>query len=322
MCNDITELAAASFLSHVADSSGLCYNTIRTYRSALGTWWQESTVGVRSPEVNPFRSPYVKRVLSGIERSMAPALIQARQQRAQLAPEVTLDAALLADLLPHMHTDSSSGFMQWSATRVGVYGLLRRVELLGSSDHRDRYLKPTQIAFYDTPAKLQRIALRSPTRSPAGTAAVTHDHGPQPAAFTIDLGMSKADAMGTNPPHLVSHPAAVRTLWCWMHMRAALTPGTADDALFQVPGQPRLEMKQLLRSLSTAYELARDTPAPHFAGKIFRRSGASNLLIAGADGPELQTAGRWRSPQMPLLYASMTAKVARVALDLRSPQAK
>ena len=310
-------MTAASFFADLAHSGDLLYNTIRTYRSALGTWWLENTAGARRPDENPFRDAYTGKVLKGVKKELAPALILARQAKAQLPPEIVLDSGLLRQLLPHMQTQSLDGYMLWTATLLAVFGLLRKVELLGSSDHPDRYVKPSQVVFYESVEKLKQVGMRAPSEDSALCI-----QGTQPSALTLDLGVTKADAFARNPPLLVHHPATIATMWKWMHMRRALSPTASDDALFQVPGKPRLTMNRLLQSLSSAYVKATGSPAPHFAGKIFRRSGASNLLLAGATGPELQAAGRWKSAQMPLLYASAPAKDARAAADIRSAVGK
>jgi hypothetical protein len=127
--------------------------------------------------------------------------------------------------------------------------------------------------------------------------------------YSVQLGPTKADQLGRNPPQRIAAAVAVSALWRWAHIRRDLG-GRAEDPLFQVPGQKALTRKQLFSTIQQ-WHLAATGVLPKVTGKAFRRGGNQSLVASGASVPDMQRAGRWRSSAMPAVYSAPAAAAAR-----------
>lgn len=294
---DLTAATAAGWLAELGAASSLSSATIRTYSSALSTWFVEGTL---SDALNPMESVAVQRVLKGITRDHHAAEAEARAAR---PTSIEATPSLLASLEVFARPAGCGPpeFMRWAAANTATYALLRPSELLGSAQHRDRALRAEQIAFFmgvdsSIPCKLL----------PPGSHVDDHCF---PDRFTIALGATKADQLGNNAPVPVAAAPAVRALWRWMHIRRDLGPA-ASDPLFCIPSCAPLSCTELtakMESWLTQFGVI----APVVKGRTFRRGGASGLMAAGAARGDVAKAGRWRTQAMAERYASAASMQAR-----------
>ena len=131
---------------------------------------------------------------------------------------------------------------------------------------------------------------------------------PIPDHFSIDLGATKTDQAGRNPPKVCAVPSAVRAIWEWAiqrHHRAEPSP-----LFFALDGLPLL-MPELLFELERIHELQGLGPV-RFTGKCFRRGGNSSAAAAGLPLSDLQARGGWASSAMVNVYTTAEAKRERI----------
>lgn len=278
--------------------------TIRTYRSALSTWWEEGLLdGGSQPRVseqNPTTNIAVERVLTGVRNALRPAELAARASR---PATIAMTPALLRELESHARGSDPQSIMRWAAANTATYGLLRPSEFLGSPQHRDRALQARQITFFARAGSELPRALCPMHASKETIEAALPDR------FTIALGVTKADQQARNAPLAIAAQPAIRALWRWMHIRRDLCPG-AETELFRVPRSPPLSCKELTAHLENWIEAA-GHDRPKITGKAFRRGGASGLMASGAARADIAAAGRWRSVAMVETYSNRQSKAAR-----------
>ena len=273
-------------------------STLATYRSALSTWRSEELL---SDAPNPLLSTAVTRVLKGAQRELRP---QEEAQRAAAAPTLVLSAQDLHNCGRFAGVGGGAqprSLMLWAAANLGVYGLLRPNELLGSPAHPERVPTPAMVVFYAREDSEEVRAL-CPLGSVWGAT-------PVPDRFTLALGPTKADQAGRNAPHGIAAAPAVRALWRWMHVRRAGGART-QEPLFSLAGEAPLSLSALGAAITGWCQAAGIEPA-RFTGKSLRRSGASLLTASGASLADLMAQGRWRSAEMPALYSDAGSKRAR-----------
>jgi hypothetical protein len=303
---------AGDWLAHVALSGRVSGNTVRTYRSALSTAWEEA--GVQGD--NPLRSALVDRITLGASK-----LLKDRDMAARAAREVTVELTptLLAQFHPYVVEASGQAgareplaatglAMVWAAACLGVFGLLRPNEFLYVGQKASKALLADAITFRAAPNHEAQQGLLP--RGSVVTAASVPDR------FEVALGATKADALGRNGRLIIAARMAVEALWRWMHVRR--DAGHAPHApLFVQENGMALASRKLLVQIATWY--ARLTGVePKITGRAFRRGGASDMLRAGASIPDIMAAGRWRSPAMVGVYANAEARRAAAAAASRA----
>ena len=294
---DVTSFGVAEWLAHLAESTTLSSGTIGVYRSAVSSWCRRGTLSC-APAVGS--STAVTLVMQGITNLRRPAEnVKKHQDRASQAP---LTPAMLDQIIARTPCVPPSNIMILTAAAVGLHGMLRPVELLGSAQHRDRALQLSDIVFYRDEARTRVMQL----------AATLEDAGKKtPHHFTMRLGATKADPLGANEPHPVAARTAVVALWRWMHLRRELRPPASVTAVFVNPKNwaplPTTELVERLRHWGQLAGL-RDFA---FTGRSMRRGGAAAMMANGASIPDIQAAGRWASAQMPALYAGAAAMQQR-----------
>jgi integrase len=291
---DLTPQTGANYIARLGAEGRLSSGTIRVYRSALSSWWLQSTF---SNGDNPMLSTAVSLVLRGIALSRV-ELDRANRLRRPRAVEITVE--LLQEIgAKGANADDTRSVMMWAAANVALYGFLRPGELLGSYANPARRLRAEQITFSTEP--VPESGQRAPGVSLPPRLRVDR--------FTIDLGVTKADPLGRNEPKVVAAKPAVDALWLWMSLREGLSP-QPNSALFAIPGERPLTMKVLLIWLADWYCVG-GRARPHFTGKGFRRGAASSALASGARRADIAVQGRWKSERMVEVYASKKAKKDR-----------
>jgi len=297
----LTAQTGANFLADLGARGKLSGGTIRVYRSALSTWWRQGTL---SDDNNPMLSTACDMVVRGIGLSRV-ALDKAMRQRRPPAVEITVD--LLQELGDAgARAPDTRSVMMWAAANVALFGFLRPGELLGSYANPKRALRPEQIQFFRVPTPA--VGPRAPSSSSGASALPDH--------FTIDLGVTKADPFGKDPPKRVAAEPAISALWEWMILRRALGPAPGS-VLFGIPGEKPLSMAVLLAWLADWYA-ASGRPRPRFTGKGFRRGAASSAMASGADRAVIAGHAHWRSKKMLEVYASEQAQLDRELLFSRN----
>jgi len=291
---DVDPISLAEWLAHLAESTTLKSSTIGVYRSAVSSWCRRGTLS-DAPPVGA--STAVSLVMQGIINSRRPAenAQRARDRESQAA----LTPAIYQRIVAATPCKPLSNIMILAAAAVGLYGMLRPVELLGSPQHRDRALQLSDVVFY-----IDEDESRVAQLAPSLEAAL---RGRTPHHFTLRLGATKADQLAANSPHPVAAEPAVAALWRWIHLRRDLCPPAGVDAVFVMPCTwAHLATIALVERLQHWGRLAgcRDFA---FTGRSMRRGGAAALMQSGAPIPDIQAAGRWASAQMPLLYAGADA---------------
>jgi len=282
---DDSEAGAADYIcaewfASLGKEGRLHARSIEGYRSAAGRWWADSELSDRA---NPFTSPPCIRVLKGIARERAPI---ERAARNAAPTALSLTHQLLAELEPYALVGPLAqplARMLWAAANLGVYGLLRPNEMLGSPTHRDRALTPNQITFFAQPGSAVVQGLL-----PRGADFIAH---PLPDRFLLDLGPTKADQLGTNPPLSIAARPAVQALWRWMHTRRD-AGARGDTLLFRTADGPPLSCETLTTTVARWAQMLNGGPLPLVQGRTFRRGGASGLLASGAAIPDIMAAGR------------------------------
>jgi hypothetical protein len=298
----MTAPAVGSWLASLGKGA-LHSGTIRTYRSALSTSF-EVALGAGS---NPLEDPRISRIIKGIKRDKLPGELAKRRT---VGRTLELTASLLAELAPIAGGDGSAqDIMRWAAACIGSYGMLRPSEFLGVQKNRAAALCTSEVLFYAQAGSQKRVRLCPP-------GALLEQYA-QPDRVALDLGATKADQFAENPPLVIAAAPAVQALWRWMHLRRDL--GGADGPVFTVPhGEGPLSCKDLCAHVRDWVSIATGVLVPKVTGRTFRRGGASAMLASGATRPDIQEAGRWRSPAMVDVYSSASAKRERAVMDSRA----
>lgn len=310
----VTATSLAEFLAHLEKGSDLKASTIGTYRSAVSSWARRGTL---SDEPSLGSSTVVTMAMQGITNLRQQVETEARRQQRKDNPSLT--PPMLAEIVGVAGGSRPRDVMMLAAAHVAVYGLLRPSEMLGQPSMREvRALKVEMITFWLDEAGTRRAPLLKRDKSPAAARASAE---PLPHHFLLQLGPSKADQAGSNPPIVVAAPPAVRMLWLWLHMRVdLLSPGQSNPFVFVHPhNRVFMTEAELCAQLTRWGHVAGVLdPSCSFKGRSFRRGGAAHLMEIGASVPDMQAAGRWRSGAMPALYAGADAAQRRRMLISKS----
>jgi site-specific recombinase XerD len=299
----LTPIRASNWLASLAEGGTLKSSTIRTYRSAVSTWWREQTL---SEAANPMESIAVQRLMTGIEKSLRPSEVAAR---AAQTPTVAITTPLLGELEGVARGSDPSSIMRWAAAMTATYAGLRPSELLGSAQHRDRALRPEAITFFLSKGSEQRAGWLPPGAD-ADLYAI-------PDRFEIRLGPTKTDPFGAREAKVVAGAPAVRALYRWTNIRRHLTAHIGGTELFRAPGEHPLSIPQLGEYLSQWHQAVGRGPLL-VKGKAFRQGGASSALASGAEPDEIASLIGWASgAAMVQTYANRAAKKERARLVSR-----
>ena len=286
----------AQWLSVVGLQRRLMADTLSTYRSAISTAWAMAG-GTGS---NPAQDALVSRVVQGYAnvRQRADALIREERQET-----VALTAELLAQIAvkaPGATGGTPEDIMEWAAACFLTFGLNRCAEALGSTRGGRPPLSVDAVRFF---ACSHDVIPRALCPEDSSWREFTPDH------YSVNLGPTKADTLGRNPPQRIAAAPAVQALWRWVHIRRDLGGGD-EGPLFMVPGQRVLTRARLFRVIQV-WHLAATGALPKITGKAFRRGGNQSLVASGAPLPDLQHGGRWASAGMPARYSSSAANAIR-----------
>jgi hypothetical protein len=302
---DTTAEIAGEWLAQLAIGGTIRGATLRLYRSALSTAWEES--GARG--ANPLQSELIARHIRGATRMLLQGDIDARAARERT---IELTPALLAQLQPAVEADIKTAgregdtfpLLCWAATCFGVFGLLRPSEFLSAGYHRyESRLTEAAVCFRASPNH-EGEAVKAPFgRDPCQF---------MPDRFDFTLGPTKADPFAHNGRVVIAAPMCVNALWRWVNQRrqwkdfVAIGPGLSAPLFLTEDGRalsrPRL-LAQIERWLARLMG-----SAPKITGKAFRRGGATGMLQNGASVPDIMNAGRWRSAAMVGVYTSAEAQ--------------
>jgi len=288
---DVDGYSLAEFLAHLAHTAPLQSSTIATYRSAVSSWAHRGTL---SDESSAGSSAPVSLVMQGIINSKRPAENARKQARREEEPALTPE--MLAAILEVVPGACPRNAMLMAAAHVGVYGLLRPIEMLGARGSREEEaLRLSQVTFYHDKAE---AVVAAHHKNYATAVSV-----PLPHHFVIRLGATKADREGANKPKVVASEPAVAALWFWLHLRRDLRPPAGNEFIFLNPHTwSFLNIVELMKQL-TVWGKEANVTSFDFVGRSMRRGGAEALVGGGASIPDVQAAGRWRSVAMPALYA-------------------
>jgi integrase len=299
----MTAGSVASWLSEIAPR--YAPSSLSVLRAAAGSFWRDALLPGRSPT----EDERVSRIVAGLQKR------RALEEAAKPARPTTI--ALTGDLLissaPFLQTPwrnrTPRDEMLWAAATLGVFGLLRPGELLGSARERSRAARADAVLFYASPGAVAVRAVRPLSPAPSDI----------PDHFTVQLGVTKADPFARNTDLAISAPTAVEALWRWMHTRAALGL-PADGPLFALPsptGFACLSCAQLCGEIAAWIALVSGGPPPKVTGRCFRKGGASALLAGGAAVPAIMQSARWKSAAMVGVYADAASKRQRALLTNR-----
>lgn len=290
---DVTPIGVAEWLAHLASTTALTSRTIGVYGSAVSSWCRRGTLS-NAPAVGA--STAVTLALRGIANTRRPA--ENAQRALDREAQAPLTPELLEQIVLATPDVSPLDIVTLTAAAVGVYGLLRPVELLGSHQHRSRALQLEAVTFFWDEAET-RVAVLA--RSLDKAIAQTPHH------FVLRLGATKADPLGANAPLPIAAQPAVQALWRWIHLRREFRPPGVNRFIFIDPhSYSCLSTAAMMAHLR---ELGRLAGVRNFAftGRSLRRGGAASLMRRGAAIPDIQAAGRWSSAAMPALYAGADA---------------
>lgn len=270
------------------DDPPLQYRTISGYRSALVEWYATRS---QCTGANPARAEAVDRVLQGIKRECTAREVEKRAAR---IVTVSLTPLLLRQLKPHLVHPISTPFqrMVWAACCLGVHGLLRPNEFVGTYGLEHRALRAQQLRFFS--------AENRPVCPYTEAAA-------EPAAMEIRLGVTKADPFASNAPLRITAPEAVSALWEWLV--EWIQSGERRESIWACPFERQLSIQTLLSLVRQAL-IDNGVENPLVTGRCFRRGGALSLVLAGASTQQVMAAGRWATAPMVKLYAGQPAQNA------------
>ena len=256
--------AAGNWLEEIARDGRLASSTIATYRAAASTWCRERGMAGESP----FDDFGVARVMKGIERRP-----RTRGARGVSRESFAVTTGVLAEIAPVAQSQCGDVTKHacWAAAQLGVYGVLRPSEILGSKVHPQRGLKVGQI-------KAGHATSGAPT-------------------LEFHIGASKTDQLGVAPEgaRVISAKDAREAIEAWTKRRAGLSSRT-DHLFVDGQGAP-LTSATLTSQVARWIAESRSGESPHVTGKSFRRGGANTLAAAGAPLQDVQAAGGWRSLQ-------------------------
>jgi hypothetical protein len=299
---------AASWLASLVVGGELSAGSVKVHRSALSTAWEESL----ATGSNPLQSRQVQRVIAGGARELLAADAAARAARgvtAELTPRLLVQLGEKVNIQSRtLGEDRPELAMLWAAACLGVFGLLRPSEFLGTNTSRARALPAASLSFFDSPGSDAPLALL-PRHLRVGDFNL-------PDRVAVALGVTKADQLARNGRLVIAAPMAVRALWVWCHARR--DAGHAPQAPLFVwrNGRP-LSCSRLLSQL-TVWLQPELGPNARLTGRCFRRGGASAMLAGGADIPAIMQAGRWRSSAMVGVYSAASAKLERAVAESRA----
>lgn len=268
--------------------------TIAVYRSALSTMHEESAYG---GQPNPVDDPRVARLLKGVARTKMELDAEKRAARVQadvLTPRFLVDNEAYFGV----GADDPHEIMAWAACCLGVFGALRKTELLGSHYYPERRLRHSQITFH----------LADAAHTVAGTP--THYDADLLSHFSVALGPTKADPLGKNPPHLIYSAVAIRAMWRWVNIRKKLNRADLPHLFYDHSTQTHLTIKHLQDFVSRMYKSLSLKP-PKITGKSFRKGAASELVSSGVPNAVGADLGRWKTAAMVDTYATPAAKALR-----------
>jgi hypothetical protein len=307
---DISVFKAGEWLAHLAIGGTISGGTLKGYRSALSTAWEES--GAQGP--NPLQSALIERHMRGASRILLQRDVTIRDGK---APTLELTPRILALLLPPVEeairaakgTHDPLPLLCWAAACFGVFGLLRPSEFLGVGYRRySSHLTAASVRFFVAPEHEGEMAML-----PKGCDVFNY---PFPDRFDFALGPTKADQLAKNGRVIIAAPMCVQAVWRWMHARRA-RGHEPQEPLFVRPDRQALSRAQLLKQLKVWL-----TPIlgvePVLTGKCFRRGGASGMLASGAGVPAIMRAGRWKSAAMVGVYSSAESQRVRAADESRA----
>ena len=304
----ITVHGAGDWLSELALGGRVSSGTLKVYRSALSTAWEEA--GVQGP--NPLQDAWIGRMMAGSQRMLRARDVSARAERErtiELTPQLLgqLHASVSEHLRQGLRVGNPAPIVCWTAACLGVFGLLRPSEFLADGYQRfESPLRACDVTFYalpDHPGEMGLHALDSAAQN-------------IPDRFSIRLGPTKADQLARNAPLTIAAPMAVAAMWSWMSLRARWG-FEASGPLFNLEKRMVLSRPQLYKQL-TEWLTPTLGYVPKLTGRCFRRGGASHLVESGASAAAIMAAGRWKSKAMINVYASAAAKQARATLDSRA----
>ena len=307
---DATLPSAGEWVASLVVEGRLTSGTVKMYRSALSTLWEEST----ARGDNPFQSRQMGRLVRGAARELLchdTAVRKDRGEQVSLTPDLLI--AIGARINASSHTfgeDSPELCMMYAAACMGVCGLLRPNEFVGAYSLAGRALTASAVTWYAAPGVHVATDLL-PRAHRVGDYA-------RPDRFALSLGATKADQLAKNPPLVIGAGFAVWALWQWMHIRRAAGHSPHDPLFIYHAGRP-LSCSALLAWLTAQLADARLLPAGTvLKGRSFRRGGASAMLEAGADISSIMTQGRWKSAAMVDTYSDAASKRARALLESRA----
>lgn len=244
---------------------------------------------------NPLDDPRVTRLLTGVKKSKRDT---DAEKRAAVTPTSVLTPSFLVDHEAYFGmNERADDAMKWAACCLGSFAALRKTELLGSSYYPERRLKLSQVSFYHTDLTRSIIAIPSPN--------ITSE---QISHFSINLGVTKADPLATNPPLLCFSAVAIRALWKWINLRHSLVRADVPQ-LFTI-GTTHLDYSSLMTYVQDMF-VAKGDGRMKFTGKAFRKGAASELVATNVPNSVGADLGRWRTTHMVETYATPAAKAAR-----------
>lgn len=170
--------------------------------------------------------------------------------------------------------------MLFAALCTNVCALLRRSELLGSSDYQERVITYSRIHWFSDSNADHPMVWAPAVPSP-------------PKCFSIDLGISKTDQLGNKGlTAWVGADLAVTALWRWWCKLPH--PCAADQLVFISSSGAALKHQQLERQVQQRVDRA---PSMNIrvTGKSWRQGGASSLAAHAESQASVNAAGHWTS---------------------------
>lgn len=260
------------WLAEMADRGGLSAGTLRTYASAISTWFHES----RHPDnhaPNPASDPNVRRLLKGIQREEA--------RRAQALPLESVENKPADLQLPTLlrfpfDDDEPRDCMLKAAACLAVGGGLRPGELLGNSAQTERALRREQFSFFSDAAGV--LPMQPP--APGGVVA-----SPLPCVLQLTLRMTKT-SQAKPVVKMIAAPSVIAAVWRWFCITAGRPP---RSRFFKLGDQP-LSTYALVKDMERRHAKA-GLGAVTYTGKSWRRGGAATLASLGYDEADIAALG-------------------------------
>lgn len=298
----ITVSKAAEWLAALADQGKIKVATIKIYKAALSTHFEETSTN----PINPLSSTYITRIMNGIEREKAPKEAESRRLKPK-TEGVTL--GMLETILRHnpIINQDAQFTMCFGAAVLASAAALRPNELLGkTSDNPDRAIKSDQVVFFlnlNDEKPLSEAAIRNMRTTRSSTI---------PNHLTLTFAISKTNQLGKLESIHVGNELAVAAIWRWKLLRI---PPAQDQEhgpeFFKRIGYKPLRMQTLLKFVEKHLVLAGHKHM-NLTGKCFRIGGTSELAASGATDAELAKKGRWASNSaMWKIYADPQSKKVR-----------